>query len=161
MTVLKQGWQFGLVVLLGLLIWTGIVTGTGGHWEQAIAAPDPSQQSITEVSIHLGTTAGELRFVPDHLAFETGKRYKLTLDNPSSLKHYFTAKDFADGIWTQKVDAGNVEVKGAVHELELRPGAIAEWVFIPLKSGTYELHCSVPGHAEAGMKGILTVGSSA
>jgi uncharacterized cupredoxin-like copper-binding protein len=55
------------------------------------------------------------------------------------------------------VEAGNVEVKGAVHELELKPGALAEWVLIPLKPGTYELHCSVPGHAEAGMTGTIDV----
>ena len=51
------------------------------------------------------------------------------LKNPSSQKHYFTAKNFADASWTQKVEAGNVEIKGAIHELELKPGAMAEWVF--------------------------------
>ena len=54
-----------------------------------------------------------------------GKCYQLWLTNPSQLKHYFTAKDFADNIWTQKVEAGKVEIKGAIHELELksnRPG---------------------------------------
>jgi uncharacterized cupredoxin-like copper-binding protein len=91
------------------------------------------------------------------MEFEAGKRYKLVLDNPSPTKHYFTAKDFADAIWSQKVDAGNVEIKGAIHELELRPGAIADWVFIPLKPGTYELHCSIPGHAEAGMTGTIVI----
>ena len=49
-----------------------------------------------------------------------GKCYQLRLINPSQLKHYFTAKDFADNIWTQKVEAGKVEIKGAIHELELK-----------------------------------------
>lgn len=79
------------------------------------------------------------------------------LDNPSPEKHYFTAKDFADGLWTQKVQAGDVEVKGAIHELELKPGAIAEWVFVPERPGTYELHCAIAGHTEAGMVGQLEV----
>ena len=105
----------------------------------------------------MGTEAGELKFVPDTFNFEASKRYKLILDNPSPVKHYFTAKDFADAIWTQKVEAANVEVKGAIHELELKPTAEAEWVFIPLKPGTYELHCSIPGHAEAGMIGSITI----
>lgn len=124
---------------------------------QAIAVPVPSQQPLQEVSIHLGTKSGELKFEPDHLEFVAGDRYKLILDNPSNQKHYFTAKDFADTIWTQKVDAGNVEIKGAIHELELKPKAIADWVFIPQKTGTFELHCSVAGHAEAGMIGTITV----
>jgi uncharacterized cupredoxin-like copper-binding protein len=79
------------------------------------------------------------------------------LTNPSPQKHYFTSKDFADAIWTQKVEAGNVEIKGVIHELELKPGAKAEWVFVPLKSGTYNLRCTIPGHTEAGMTGKITI----
>jgi uncharacterized cupredoxin-like copper-binding protein len=139
--------------ILALLLW-----GTAGQTETiAQAAPAPSQQDLIMVQVHLGSGANELIFEPNQLEFEAGKRYKLTLDNPSNLKHYFTAKDFADVIWSQKVEAGNVEVKGAIHELELKPGAVAEWVFIPLKPGTYELHCSVSGHAEAGMRGTIHI----
>jgi uncharacterized cupredoxin-like copper-binding protein len=125
---------------------------------ETIAAPaDLAKQPAIEVKVSLGNAANELKFVPDRLEFAAGKRYKLVLDNPSSVKHYFTAKDFADGIWSQKVEAGKVEVKGAIHELELKPGAQADWVFVPIKSGSYELHCSVPGHAAAGMTGVIHV----
>lgn len=110
-----------------------------------------------EVKVSLGNIAGELKFFPNHLEFVEGKQYKLLLDNPSPTKHYFTAKDFADAIWTRKVDAGNVEIKGAIHELELRPNANAQWVFVPMKPGTYELHCSIPGHTEAGMVGDIFI----
>jgi uncharacterized cupredoxin-like copper-binding protein len=50
-----------------------------------------------------------------------------------------------------------VEIKGAIYELEIRPGAVAEWVFIPQRPGTYELRCRIPGHTEAGMKGEITI----
>ncbi|MHC0065640.1 cupredoxin domain-containing protein [Nostoc sp. UIC 10890] len=118
---------------------------------------DLLKQPATEITISLGNSANELKFEPNHLEFEAGKRYQLQLTNPSQLKHYFTAKDFADGIWTQKVQAGKVEIKGAIHELELKPGAEAEWVFVPLKSGTYGLRCSIPGHTEAGMTGEIAI----
>jgi uncharacterized cupredoxin-like copper-binding protein len=118
----------------------------------AVAGPE-----ITEVKVSLGNSAGELKFVPNHLEFIAGQKYKLILDNPSPLKHYFTAKDFADASWTQKVQAGKVEVKGAIHELELKPGAVAQWVLVPQKPGTYELHCSIPGHAAAGMVGKIVI----
>lgn len=118
----------------------------------AIAAP-----KAAEIKVSLGNSADELKFFPSHLNFEAGRRYKLILDNPSPQKHYFTAKDFADASWTQKVEAGKVEVKGAVHEIELKPGGEAEWVFVPMKPGTYELHCSIPGHAEAGMTGEIVI----
>jgi uncharacterized cupredoxin-like copper-binding protein len=83
---------------------------------QAVAAPQ-----VNEVRVSLGNSANELKFFPSSLEFVAGQRYKLVLDNPSPQKHYFTAKDFADGIWTQKVEVGKVEIKGAIHELELKP----------------------------------------
>lgn len=142
------------VVVFGLFL---VFAPCGSTVNSALAAVAPSQQPIEVLQIHLGTDVGALVFEPDTLTFEAGKRYKLLLDNPSPVKHYFTAKDFADVIWTQKVEAGQVEVKGAVDELELKPGAEAEWVFVPQKPGTYELHCSIVGHAEAGMVGELAV----
>ncbi len=143
----------GLSVLVAIAIWWGIGTISKAG---AIASP-ANVNLVTDVQVHLGTAAEALTFVPSHLDFVAGRKYRLTLDNPSSVKHYFTAKDFADSIWTQKVEAGNVEIKGAIHELELKPGAIAEWVFVPLKSGTYSLRCTIAGHAEAGMVGEIAI----
>jgi uncharacterized cupredoxin-like copper-binding protein len=116
-----------------------------------------AQTAPIEVKVSLGSPQGELKFFPDTLQFTAGQKYKILLDNPSPTKHYFTAKDFADASWTQKVQAGKVEVKGAIHELELKPGALAEWVIIPMKSGSYELHCSIAGHTEAGMVGKISI----
>lgn len=144
------GWQGAGWIILCLVVF--VVFGAGPAWAMA-----PTQQPAERVPLHLGTAAGDLRFDPDQLTFIAGQRYTLTLDNPSPEKHYFTAKDFADALWTQKVEAGNVEVKGAIHELELKPGAVADWTFIPQKPGTYPLHCSIPGHAEAGMVGRITI----
>ncbi len=141
-----------LVGVVGLIFWLGMVA------TPAIAAEIPLvKQPATEVSVQLGNQAGELKFFPNQIRFDAGKRYKLVLSNPSQQKHYFTAKDFADAIWSQKVDAGNVEVKGAIHELELRPGTEAEWVFVALRPGTYNLRCTIAGHTEAGMTGTITI----
>ena len=116
-----------------------------------------ADSNVNEIQVSLGNSNGELKFFPNTIQLKTGKPYKLLLDNPSPVKHYFTAKDFADASWTKKVQAGKVEVKGAIHELELQPGAEAEWVLTPMKTGTYELHCSIKGHASAGMVGEIMV----
>jgi uncharacterized cupredoxin-like copper-binding protein len=121
------------------------------------AAEAANQSVATEITVSLGNAANELKFEPNHLEFEAGKPYKLRLTNPSAQKHYFTAKDFADGIWTSKVEAGKVEIKGAIHELELKPGAEAEWVFVPMKPGSYSLRCPIVGHTEAGMIGKIAI----
>ncbi len=125
------------------------------NWSMPALAGNSS--AITEVKVSLGNAAGELKFFPNEFKFIAGKPYKLLLDNPSPQKHYFTAKDFADASWTRKVDAGNVEIKGAIHELELRPQSEAQWVFVPLRSGTYPLRCTIPGHTEAGMMGTIQI----
>lgn len=113
--------------------------------------------NATEVRVSLSDEQGSLKFYPNRLEFIAGRTYKLILDNPSPEKHYFTATDFAAASWTRKVEAAGVEVKGNVRELELKPGAEAEWVFVPEKTGTYDLRCTISGHAEAGMTGTLEI----
>jgi uncharacterized cupredoxin-like copper-binding protein len=149
-----RGWIIQAVLSFAL-VWTTYAL----LWSPspALAALPLAKQIPIEVKVDLGTKAGDLKFVPHQFNLQAGKRYKLLLNNPSPLKHYFTAKDFADAIWSQKVDAGNVEVKGAIHELELRPGTSAEWVFVPVRSGLYSLRCTVAGHTEAGMTGTLEI----
>ncbi|MGK7911109.1 MAG: plastocyanin/azurin family copper-binding protein [Synechococcus sp.] len=115
-----------------------------------------SQETI-HISVELGSPENRFHFYPDTMPFKVGKQYKLTLSNPSPVKHYFTAKDFADVVWTRKVDVAGVEVKGKVSELELKPGAEADWVFVPERAGEYSLKCIVPGHELAGMVGKLIV----
>ncbi len=134
-------------ILLGIILGWGVLSTP-----LALAAPQ-----VTEVKVSLGNSANELKFFPNNLQFLVGQRYKLILDNPSPQKHYFTAKDFVDISWTQKVQAGKVEIKGAIHELELKPGGEAEWVFVPMKPGQYSLRCPIPWHTEAGMSGLITV----
>ncbi len=143
-----------LILVLGtVLAWVGVGRSP------AIAAPSnyPIAQPPIPIEVSLGNETGALKFFPNTLEFIANQHYKLLLTNPSPQKHYFTAKDFADAIWSQKVEAGKVEIKGAIHELELKPSATAEWVFIPQKPGRYTLRCTIPGHTEAGMTGTITV----
>lgn len=121
-----------------------------------LAVPTPIAKPI-ELKISLGNPANELKFFPDQVQLVAGRKYNLLLSNSSPQKHYFTAREFASNSWTQKVDAGNVEIKGAIQELELRPNTSAAWVLVPMKSGSYPLRCTIPGHTEAGMTGTITI----
>jgi uncharacterized cupredoxin-like copper-binding protein len=121
-----------------------------------LAVPIPIVKPI-ELKISLGNTANKLKFFPARVQLVAGKKYKLLLSNSSPQKHYFTAREFASNSWTQKVDAGNVEIKGAIQELELRPNTTAAWVLVPMKPGNYQLRCTIPGHTEAGMTGTITI----
>jgi uncharacterized cupredoxin-like copper-binding protein len=146
------------ILLLSFVLCLGLL---GVNPASAANLPgDLLKQPATEITVNLGNAANELKFEPNHLELVAGKRYLLRLKNPSQLKHYFTAKDFADASWTQKVEAGKVEIKGAIHELELKPTAEAEWVIVPLKGGKYSLRCPIAGHTEAGMTGEIIVSNS-
>jgi uncharacterized cupredoxin-like copper-binding protein len=125
-----------------------------------VLAVPPLIAKPIELKISLGNTANELKFFPDRMQLVAGKKYKLLLSNSSPQKHYFTAREFASNSWTQKVDAGNVEIKGAIQELELRPSTTAAWVLVPMKSGNYQFRCTIPGHTEAGMTGTIAVATS-
>ena len=130
----------------------------------AYAAGDMTAQKPIEVYVSLGDRQNQLRFYPDTLQFETGKLYKLVIKNPSKQKHYFTAEGLARSVFTRKVeivaaDSKTVaEVKGSVNEIEVYPGGVAEWWFVPVKTLTASsLHCTIKGHTEAGMTGTITI----
>jgi uncharacterized cupredoxin-like copper-binding protein len=121
----------------------------------ASAAGDLSRQPVSEITVSLGNEAGALKFFPKLLEFESGKRYKLVLKNPSWQKHYFTAKNFADASWTQKVEAGNVEIKGSIAVLKkvryaLCPMPYAHGGLCPMPTEAYALCPVVPHLCEKG-----------
>ena len=128
------------------------------------AAGDMTAQQPVEVTVSLGDAKNKLRFYPSKLQFETGKLYKLIIKNPSKQKHYFTAEGFARSVFTRKVqvvNSGNntlAEVKGQINEIEVYPGGIAEWWFVPVKTlKSSKFHCAIKGHTEAGMTGSINI----
>jgi plastocyanin len=83
--------------------------------------------------------SGQLKFDKASLSAPSGK-VTITMDNPSDVPH-------AVGIEGNGVDEdGKTVQKGGVST-----------VSADLKPGKYEFYCPVAGHAEAGMKGPLTI----
>jgi uncharacterized cupredoxin-like copper-binding protein len=134
----------------------------------AFSAGNLAKQKPIEVHVQLGTSAGDHKFVPNNLTFETGKLYKLVLTNPSKTKHYFTSLGLAAKVYTRKVQIVHggrtkAEIKGAIREIEVYPGGTAEWWFVPVATGRLDdLHCHIKDkdgrtHAEKGMIGTITI----
>jgi uncharacterized cupredoxin-like copper-binding protein len=143
----------------------------GGFVVGANAAGDLSKQQPIEVVVELGKV-GKHVFVPNKLTFETGKLYKLVLKNPSRDPHYFTSHAFTQLIYTRKVQVVEMrdgkpvtlaEFKGSIREIEVYPGAAAEWWFVPVATGRVtDLRCGIVGsdgksHAEHGMVGEIVI----
>ena len=151
-------------VIMGLTtVFAGIAVVT-----TAFSAGNLAKQEPIEVRVELGTKDGGFKFVPNHLTFETGKLYKLVLTNPSKKKHYFTSFGLASMVYTRKVqvvddDRTMAEIKGFIREIEVYPGGMAEWWFVPVATGKLDdLHCGIKDkdgrtHAEKGMIGTITI----
>ncbi len=105
------------------------LAGCGGG-EQT---PDLSGLSISDSIDVVGT---EMAFDPDRIAVEAGQ-IPVTLRNQGTVVHDF-------------------RVEQQPFLVEAQPGETATDT-ITLEPGTYEFFCSLPGHREAGMEGILEV----
>jgi nitrosocyanin len=86
----------------------------------------------------LTMTLGTLSFTPNTLTVAKGTPVSIKIVNSSSLNHNFSLDAFNVN---QNVDAGATQTV----------------TFTPSQAGTYYFYCNVPGHAQAGMVGKLTV----
>jgi uncharacterized cupredoxin-like copper-binding protein len=139
----------------------------------ALAAGDLTRQEPVEVRVDLGSKGTkDYLFSPNNFTFETGKLYKLVIHNPSPVPHYFSAPEFAAQVFTRKIQVMDKlgseakplgEIKGAIREVEVYPGATVEWFFVPVATGTWDdLHCPIKAedgktHAQHGMVGTITI----
>ena len=101
----------------------------------------------------------EFAFKPVTLVFRQGVPYKLVIENRGEQKHYFTAEGFFRAIATRKLQSNtDGEVKAPYFSaIEVYPGRSLELYFIPVKIGTFELVCTIEGHAPMGMKGEIRI----
>ena len=109
---------------------------------------------MQEVTVELG----EFSFTPSDLTFEAGTPYELKIRNVGQEKHYFTAHEFYRAIATRKAESEQSEVKVPYFTaIEVYPGKEVDLYFVPVLPGTFELFCEIEGHADAGMRGTITV----
>lgn len=142
--------------LLGLALMLSLSTA-------AQAAGDLTRQEPVTLSMNLGNAQGEHRFSPDQLSLETGKLYVLRLQNPSLNPYYFGSQGLADAVYSRKVVVLGAdgkplaEVYGPVRRLEVKPGSVVEWWFVPVRTGKFDDVMSTRSHTEAGMKATIEV----
>ncbi len=158
---------YNFYLLFSLIILTLFITSkTNGKG-------DLTRQKPISIEVLLKGSSGEFHYYePSILKFDTGKLYKLKLKNLSDSKHYFTSKEFADSIFTRKIQVNKnkekiAEIKGDILEVEIFPNNTLEWWFVPIKTGVFDdLNCKVidnkinkshAEHAEMGMRGKIII----
>ena len=122
-----------------------------------------SQQEPTLITIKIGTPDGQHRFSPDALTLETGKLYKLRLENAGVQAYYFSSPSLVDAVYTRKVvvrDADEkviTEIYGPVRRFEIATGKSIEWWILPVRTGVFDDVISTKKLALDGMKATITV----
>jgi len=103
-------------------------------------------------------TLSDYAFAPMALTFEAGIPYRLVLRNASASRHTFVSEPFFKAIAARRLVSAKTTVDYPfVQAIELPVGATKELQFLPMRRGTYPLHCSVTLHESFGMKGTITL----
>lgn len=107
----------------------------GSGWTGSGSAP-AAIEGAREVTV----TASDLRFSPSTLALQVGEAVNLVVRDTDAIVHDFT------------VPALGIHVV-------VQPGQQVTTGLQPTAAGTYPFLCTVPGHAQAGMRGAIVVAS--
>jgi uncharacterized cupredoxin-like copper-binding protein len=117
-------------VALTVAIAATLLAACGGDEDEALPAVDGPASPRLEVS------ATEMAFAPDAVAVEAGE-VEVVLHNDGTILHDL------------RIDEQPLVLEAVAGETDT--GAIA------LDPGSYAFFCSLPGHREAGMEGVLEV----
>jgi len=125
-----------LLAAAGLVL--GACGGGGGGSDKKAGVEPKMNPDAAGGGAKIDVTAKGLKFDPTALTAKAGQAVTIVLKNDDTIEHDFSVSD-------------------AGFKLVARPSGSAQKVLTLAKAGTYQFHCSVPGHEAAGMKGQITV----
>jgi len=141
-----------LVFLVATMAGASVDAEPPQEYGKALAAADWSRMETVTV------TLSEYAFSPTPLLFREGVPTKLVIKNAGKEHHYFVSEEFFRNVATRKVQSSDGEVKAPFFAaVEVYAGKTMEWFLVPMKKGTFDVLCTVKGHAEHGMKGTIEV----
>jgi uncharacterized cupredoxin-like copper-binding protein len=135
-TQLQRWTAVALLAVAGMVI--GACGGGSDTKDKSTARGAEKPAADVPAGTKVNVTAKEFSFDPATLTLKAGEGSTIVLKNAGSIEHDLTVDD-------------------AGFKLTVPGGNSAEKVLKVDKPGTYEFHCSVSGHKDAGMKGQLTV----
>jgi uncharacterized cupredoxin-like copper-binding protein len=107
-------------------------------------------------------TMNDLSFTPNALTVRAGETVSFVVANKSAIEHDFTLGD-AVAQMEHRGEMAEMFKDGSSHHHDMpnavivKPGETARLTWRFGGTGDVEFDCNVPGHAEAGMKGAITV----
>ncbi|MFN4361242.1 MAG: plastocyanin/azurin family copper-binding protein [Hylemonella sp.] len=132
----------------------------GGHShgdeETAIGKPGVAAQVNRTITIEMNDS---MRYAPADLQVKQGETIRFVVKNAGKVKHELslgTQKDLMEHLEQMKKfpDMEHDEP----NKITLAPGKQGEIIWQFTKAGPVNFACLMPGHYEAGMKGVIRVG---
>ena len=150
----------------------GEVHGAAGHQHQTDAHDDHKLQDATESGLLAMTVDrtiairmdDKMRFYPDRFDVKAGETVKLLVSNEGSLPHELVLgsdKEITEHATEMKKHRGHHHHHAhdsKTEAISLEPGKESMLIVRFEKAGQLQMDCLVPGHYEAGMRGLVTVG---
>lgn len=104
----------------------------------------------------------EHEFNPQNLKLKANKPYRMIIKNTGESDHYYTAAEFFKSVAWRKIQTprphgGEFKAPYFTAVEVYKKGGTAELFFIPVKTGKYEVICTIDDHKEKGMTGSITV----
>jgi uncharacterized cupredoxin-like copper-binding protein len=129
-------WQRMLTAAVLATVGLGLGACGGGDDDKSRAGGEAKDPPLPGSTIEV--MAKEFSFTPAKLTAKAGQPTTIAVKNTGSIDHDLTIGDAGFKLSVNSGKTGQKELKVD-------------------KPGTYEFHCSVAGHKDAGMKGELTV----
>lgn len=98
--------------------------------------------------------AAEFSYAPAQINLRVGEKVTLVLDNEGKVEHDLEIVQLKANIGGQDLSHGAKQNDVHIHA---GPGEVQAITFTPLQSGEYKVFCTIPGHEEAGMVGVVNV----
>jgi len=134
------------VVIYGLVYYFVLSKNGKGYSNNSTAVPSyttPTSMQTTPTSTvqtqKITVEGSEFAFTPSTFTLKKGQQAEITFKNTGAFPHNLTIAGL------------NIQTK------TIQPGDQDTIQFTPDKTGQFSFMCTVPGHADKGMKGTLTV----
>ncbi len=107
-------------------------------------------------------TTGDMRFEPSTVAVWVDETIRFVIANKSRIDHDFTIGDVATQT-KHRAEMAAMMQNGEMHHhnhlnaVMVGPGQQRELIWKFTRAGSFEFDCDVPGHFEAGMRGVIEV----
>ncbi len=138
----------------------GAEPGTSGHAHKAFAAGEPGDPAKPARTITIAMTEGDgaMAYEPPEVTVKTGEQVKFVITNRGARDHEFMLDSVEKNAKHRIAMQKNPEMEhDDPNGRRLKPGGSTEIVWKFSKVGTFEFACLIPGHSEAGMKGVIVV----